>query len=237
MVDASPGCKGPRPRGTAEDLSGSGVGGRCARSDSIRATPSTVVPRQRLDMRIFATAFADPALVVHRRSCEVQFGAATPGVPCPGVRCCPNAESRSADSRTGGPRPPSSDAGRGAPAKVGRRCDADLFPGALALVRPPARRPCRPRLPRAAAAGTVDRLASAPRQREPEQRAAAGRVLDGHRPAVRLGHLAHDREAEARARPVARAARRGRSGRRRAGRRRPRRPGRGRGPSPRRRRP
>ena len=55
------------------------------------------------------------------------------------------------------------------------------------------------------------------RQRQPQQRAAARRGLGAHGPAVQLGHLPHDRQAEARS-PRARAPpSRGRSGRRRAG--------------------
>src|SRR3989442_11634490 len=44
-------------------------------------------------------------------------------------------------------------------------------------------------------------------QPQPEARAAARRVLERHRSAVRLGHLFHDRESQPRARQVARARR------------------------------
>ena len=55
------------------------------------------------------------------------------------------------------------------------------------------------------------------RQREPQERAAARRRLGAHGPAVPLGDVAHDRQAEAGAGAPACRGRRGRSGRRRAG--------------------
>ena len=122
MVDAWPSCKGPRPRGTAEDLSGSGVGGRCARSDSIRAELLTVV-RTHLNMR----AFCGFCATRHRKDCELEqrpraFRARVPLLP---QRRKPSAESD-------GTRPLINQR-RGWPAKVGQRCGADVF-GALALL-------------------------------------------------------------------------------------------------------
>ena len=70
-------------------------------------------------------------------------------------------------------------------------------------------------------------------QAEVEDRAAVGRVLRRRLAAVRLRHLADDREPEARARAGGARWRRGRSGRRRGGDPVRRSPGRGRAPSPR----
>src|SRR4029078_32507 len=124
---------------------------------------------------------------------SLRVGAATPGVPCQAGAAAPTPK---AVGRIDGTRPLINQ-GRGWPAKVGQLCDTELF-GALALLmeRPNDARVihgCRAARP----AGTVERLVDAtPRQREPEQRAAAGGVLDRDRAAVRLGDLAHDRQAE-----------------------------------------